>query len=94
MVGATGVTGATGVGGQTGPTGFPGPTWNYLALSQVVGATDRHAARPTTHPYGPADIAATIYYSLGINHKGFVYDIQNRPRPILDHGEVMKEVLS
>ena len=35
-----------------------------------------------------------IYHSLGINPKGFVYDIQDRPRPILDHGEVMKEVLS
>ncbi|MGI8977726.1 MAG: DUF1501 domain-containing protein [Pirellulaceae bacterium] len=65
-----------------------------IKTGQVVGATDSHAARPTTHPYGPADIAATIYHSLGINHKGFVYDIQNRPRPILDHGEVMKEVLS
>ena len=60
---------------------------------QVVGATDRLGARPTTHPYGPADIAATIYHALGINPKGFVYDIQNRPRPILDHGEIMREVL-
>ncbi len=65
-----------------------------IKTGQVVGATDRLAARPTTHPYGPADIAATIYHSLGINHEGFVYDIQDRPRPILDHGEVMKEVLA
>ena len=64
-----------------------------VKTGQVVGETDRLGARPTTHPYGPADIAATIYHSLGINHEGFVYDIQNRPRPILDHGEVMKEVL-
>lgn len=65
-----------------------------IKTGQVVGATDRLAAKPTTHPYGPADIAATIYHSLGINHKGFVYDIQDRPRPILDHGEVMREVLA
>lgn len=65
-----------------------------IKTGQVVGATDGHAAKPTTHPYSPADIAATIYHSLGINPKGFVYDIQDRPRPILDHGEVMKEVLA
>jgi hypothetical protein len=64
-----------------------------IKTGQVVGETDRIASRPTTHPYGPADLAATIYYSLGINPEGFVYDIQNRPRPIMDHGEVMKEVL-
>jgi uncharacterized protein (DUF1501 family) len=64
-----------------------------IKTGQVVGETDRFASRPTTHPYGPADLAATIYHSLGIDPHGFVYDIQQRPRPILDHGEVMREVL-
>ncbi|HZL90557.1 MAG TPA: DUF1501 domain-containing protein [Pirellulaceae bacterium] len=64
-----------------------------IKTGQVIGESDRTASRPLTHPYGPADLAATIYYSLGINPEGFVYDIQNRPRPILDHGEVMKEAL-
>ncbi|HUE71601.1 MAG TPA: DUF1501 domain-containing protein [Pirellulaceae bacterium] len=68
-------------------------TGGGIKTGQVIGETDRIASRPTTHPYGPADLAATIYHSLGINPEGFVYDIQNRPRPILDHGEVMKEVL-
>jgi hypothetical protein len=39
VVGATGPTGNTGVEGPTGPTGYPGATWNYLALSQVMGPT-------------------------------------------------------
>lgn len=59
----------------------------------VVGETDRTASKPTTRPYGPADVAATIYHLLGVPHKRFIYDIENRPRPILDHGEVIREVL-
>jgi hypothetical protein len=59
---------------------------------QVIGATDHHAAAPRTHPYTPADVAATIYAALGVKHTGFVYDIERRPRPILDHGEVIKEL--
>lgn len=59
----------------------------------VVGETDRTASKPLTRPYGPADVAATIYHLLGIQHKRFIYDIENRPRPILDHGDVIRELL-
>jgi hypothetical protein len=59
---------------------------------QVIGETDHHAARPTTHPYSPADVAASIYAALGIKHKGFVYDIEHRPRPILERGDVIPEL--
>lgn len=62
-------------------------------VGQVIGETDKHAAAPLTHPYTPADVAATIYTALGIDPKGFVPDFQNRPRPILDHGKVIAEVL-
>ena len=65
-----------------------------IKTGQVIGETDRIASRPLTHPYGPADLAATIYHSLGIDPHGFVYDIQQRPRPILDHGEVMTQALA
>jgi hypothetical protein len=59
---------------------------------QVIGETDHHAARPTTHPYSPADVAASIYAALGIKHTGFVHDIEHRPRPILDHGDPIPEL--
>ncbi len=62
-------------------------------VGQVIGATDKHAARPTTRPYTPADVAATIYAALGIDPASFVYDFQDRPRPILDHGQPIPEVL-
>jgi hypothetical protein len=61
-------------------------------VGQVIGETDHHAARPTTHPYSPADVAATIYACLGVKHTGFVYDMEQRPRPILEHGQPIPEL--
>jgi hypothetical protein len=62
-------------------------------VGQVIGETDRTASKPVTHPYGPWDVAATIYQLLGVNYKSFAYDIQDRPRPILDEGEPIPELL-
>ena len=62
-------------------------------VGQVVGATDRTAALPVTQGYSPADLAATIYAALGIDHHRMIPDILDRPRPILDQGEPIREVL-
>ena len=64
-----------------------------VKTGQVIGETDRTGSKPLTHPYGPWDVAATIYQLLGVNYKGLAYDIQDRPRPILEEGEVIKELL-
>ena len=61
-------------------------------VGQVIGATDAHAAAPTTHGYTPADVAATIYAALGVDPKQFVRDILDRPRPILEHGQPIVEL--
>jgi hypothetical protein len=68
-------------------------TGGGIKTGQVVGATDRTASKPVTHPYGPWDVAATIYHLLGVNPKSFVPDFQDRPRPILDQGEVITELV-
>jgi hypothetical protein len=62
-------------------------------VGQVIGETDRTASKPVTHPYGPWDVAATIYQLLGVNYKTFAYDFQDRPRPILEEGEPIAELL-
>jgi Protein of unknown function (DUF1501) len=64
-----------------------------VKMGQVIGATDRTASQPTTHPYGPWDVTATIYHLLGVNHRGFIDDIQNRPRPILERGDTIAELI-
>lgn len=68
-------------------------TGGGIKQGQVVGATDRTASKPTTHPYGPWDVAATIYHLLGINPRTVVNDILDRPRPVLDQGEVIGELV-
>jgi len=65
-----------------------------VKTGQIVGESDKHAAYPITRPIGPADIAATMYHALGIDHEHRVRDVQNRPVPVLDHGEPIAEVLS
>ncbi len=53
---------------------------------QVIGATDRSAAQPTTRPFSPADVAATIYHALGIDGEALLTDAQGRPLPVLPEG--------
>jgi hypothetical protein len=67
-------------------------TGGGVRTGQVIGETDSHAARPTTHPYSPADVAASVYAALGIKHSTFVHDIEQRPRPILDRGDPIPEL--
>ncbi len=45
----------------------------------VHGSSDRYAAYPATEPTRPADVAATIYNRLGINHEMQLRDRLNRP---------------
>ena len=62
-------------------------------VGQVVGASDKQAAYPTTRRYGPADIAATIYKAIGLNPENRIRDRENRPHQRLDHGSPIAEVL-
>lgn len=60
----------------------------------VIGASDAQAAWPTTVPWGPADIAATVYDALGIPLETRLPDQQGRPHPVLDHGQTITGVLA
>ena len=59
----------------------------------VIGASDEQAAWPISTPWGPADIAATIYTALGIAPDSRIADQFNRPVPVLDHGRTIEGVL-
>ncbi len=61
---------------------------------QVIGATDRHAAAPVTTPWGPGDVAASIYHALGIDPETTLYDRQRRPNPVLPAGRVIGGVFA
>jgi len=48
----------------------------------VVGASDRSAAHPSTTPYSPCDLAATMFASLGIDPASHYHDLADRPYAI------------
>jgi len=59
---------------------------------QVIGATDRQGAYVTQRPVAPADVAFTVYDSLGIDPGTHVFTPDGRPLEILDQGSVVKEL--
>ena len=46
---------------------------------QAIGQSDRNGAYPASRPYTPADLAATIYHSLGIDPETELRDRLSRP---------------
>jgi len=59
----------------------------------IVGASDEHAAKPATAPFEPADLAATLYHSFGIDPNTEFLTAEGRPIPLVPgEGRVMREL--
>ncbi|MFM8470941.1 MAG: DUF1501 domain-containing protein [Limisphaerales bacterium] len=63
-----------------------------VARGKVIGATDRTGAFVTDTPVKPADVAWTIYDSLGLDPRGEVHTPDGRPVGILDEGRLVTEL--
>jgi hypothetical protein len=59
----------------------------------VLGASDKIAAYPTTPPYHPAELAATLYHLLGVPADTLVRDQANRPHALVV-GKVIEGLLA
>jgi hypothetical protein len=59
---------------------------------QVIGSTDNQGAYVTRRPIAPADVAWTIYDSLGIDPHKMLTAPDGRPVHILDSGETVREL--
>ena len=64
-----------------------------LRMGQVIGATNSKSEYPTERPLTPQDLLATIYRHLGIDTEQTFYDFAGRPIPILNEGEVIRELV-
>jgi hypothetical protein len=53
---------------------------------RVVGASDEIGAYPKDRPVTPAEVAATVYHSLGIHLETELPGPQGRPIPVADYG--------
>ena len=58
----------------------------------TYGQSDKDAAYPIAHPVSPADLAATIYESLGISPDLRIPDALGRPVSLVDNGHVLREL--
>jgi hypothetical protein len=64
-----------------------------LKMGQMIGTTDSSGAYPTSAPYSPGDVLATIYRVLGINCQEEFRDLAGRPRRILSEGKPIVELI-
>ena len=65
-----------------------------LRTGQVIGATDRYAARVINRPVHYQDVFATLYHLFGINLSNTTLpDPTGRPQHLLDSGAVMRELV-
>ncbi|MCA9092743.1 MAG: DUF1501 domain-containing protein [Planctomycetaceae bacterium] len=46
---------------------------------EIYGRSDAQGGYPAENPVSPADLAATVYHSLGVSDETVIYDPQNRP---------------
>ena len=60
---------------------------------QVIGATDKHATAPTTHPVGVNDLLRTISVLMGINPDRQFVEPRGRPIALVDGGEVIADLI-
>jgi hypothetical protein len=60
----------------------------------VYGNSDKDAAFPMDHPVTPEDLAATVYYSLGINPDLRLPDVLGRPTQIVENGRPVFELFA
>jgi hypothetical protein len=65
-----------------------------IKAGHVHGASDRIGARPSRCPVTPADVVATVYACLGIDHEAELRDRLARPLPLVPRGSVIRELLA
>ena len=59
----------------------------------IYGRSDERGAFPASDPVGPEDIAATLFWALGIDPAAEVHDTQGRPLPI-STGRPIEEIFA
>jgi hypothetical protein len=60
----------------------------------TYGSSDRQGAYPKENPVSPEDLAATLYWALGISPDLMLPDRLGRPTPMIDGGRPLKAVFT
>ena len=75
--------------GQAGSLLFAGAG---VRPGHVIGSTDKQGAFANKRPVSPADVAYTVFDSLGIDPRKQLQSPDGRPIEILDQGELVREL--
>ena len=59
----------------------------------VIGASDKTASYPTTQPYGIQDLLRTVFHLMGVDANKTYHTPLGRPVPIVNGGEIIRELL-
>ncbi|MCY2967779.1 MAG: DUF1501 domain-containing protein [Planctomycetota bacterium] len=59
---------------------------------QIIGSTDATGGQPRDRKLTPGDLLASVYHVLGIDSHATVPDRQNRPVPLVESGEPIREL--
>jgi uncharacterized protein (DUF1501 family) len=65
-----------------------------MKQGMIYGASNPVASEPDRDEVGPADLATTLYYQMGIIADKELMAPGNRPIEIVDGGKVRKELLA
>lgn len=64
-----------------------------LRHGQVIGATEADGGQIKERPITPGDLAATIYHHMGVPLETTYLDPSGRPRPIVEEGQPIRELV-
>ena len=64
-----------------------------LQMGQIIGASNAKGEEPIDAPYKPQSVLAMVYRHLGIDPAMTFDDLTGRPRHILDHRTLIKELI-
>jgi Protein of unknown function (DUF1501) len=64
-----------------------------LRHGQVIGASENDGGNIKERPVTPGDLAATIYRHFGIPLESHYMDHRGRPRPIIEQGQPIRELV-
>jgi hypothetical protein len=64
-----------------------------VKAGQVIGATDKRCAYPTTEPFGVEDVICTIFHQMGIDTTKSYASPLGRPVPIVNGGRVIPDLV-
>jgi hypothetical protein len=66
-----------------------------MRMGQTIGRSSDRGERVVDRPLDPQDVAATVYHHLGIDAQAVsFYDQLDRPMPLLDRGQPIRELLA